>query len=209
MARNRGVRTWAWVALIAVAGCASPQPSFSGPLDQESPFAERAQRAVDEARAAGASDAQLAILQAAVDTGEITFADAKGAVLAFVDCVNGAGGSAQYVLDDHGAFLLPTYSVYVGDDGDPDLGVPGECERREDFWVNLLYQTQPSAVEAGNADFDKKSPALIACLRDNGVAIEDDASRDELQRAGIDLLVSSSDSGDVVDCFAKAGIGSF
>jgi hypothetical protein len=197
------------LALVVLAGCAAPRPSFSGPLDEEPPFSERAQQGLDDARASGASEEQLAILQGAVDTGEITFADASEAVLAFVECVNNAGGSAQYEVDDRGAFPVPGYSVYVGEDGDADTGVVGECDKREDLWVNLLYQTQPNAIDAHNADFDKKSPALIACLIENGVAIEDDATRDELQRAGIDLLVSSNESGDPVNCFGEVGIDGF
>jgi hypothetical protein len=208
---GRGVAAVA--CLVALAGCSSGSGASPG-SDGLAVFKASASQALTEANAAGASDAQVQIIQRAIDTGEVTFEDASRAVDSFAACVNGAGGTVTTQVDvtDTG-FQVPSYSAVVGSGGlvdDPGAeNIVTACDAREDYWVNYLYQMQPAALRASEVDFDAHRGALIACLREHGVAVADDVTNDELKRADSQLTRDKIGDPEFMPCAAEVGIRNY
>jgi len=60
------------------------------------------------------------------------------------------------------------------------------CEYSESYWVNKLYQTQPSAIDANLAFIEKQAPVIRQCLEDAGYDTDPDAT-------GMDLVLQSAE----------------
>jgi hypothetical protein len=200
MTGHRFVRVVAAVAgLVALAGCSSGSGVSPG-SDGLAVF-----------RASASQALTVQIIQRAIDSGEVTFEDASRAVDSFAACVNGAGGkvTAQVDLTDTG-FQVPSYSAMVGSGGlvdDPGAeNILTACDAREDYWVNYLYQTQPAALRASEANFTSHRGALIACLREHDVSIDDKVTNDELKRALTDKFAETAHDVEPVICAAEVGL---
>jgi hypothetical protein len=191
--------------VLAVSGCGTPEPA-PGPSN----FAEYAQAVLDDARASGASEAQLAILERAVATGEISFEDASVANDATIECLVDAGFTVSAQVDETvPGFPVPGFTAgrptsMTEDQGDASLS---SCESRENFFVNMMYQTQPAADEAKWANFERVKTEFIACLQDAGLSVPGDATNDELVDLALDLAFDES-SPNPVNCLHEVGIDS-
>lgn len=76
-----------------------------------------------------------------------------------------------------------------------------DCLHRFSHYIEMAWQLQPSSLEAKELFFAKYRPSIVACIRDNGGTVRDDATRDETLIAS--FLVEENTG---VDCFAKAGL---
>ncbi|MGC4174296.1 hypothetical protein [Demequina sp.] len=195
------------VAIVALTACSSavPEPSAS-PTGSE--FALLATDALNDARANGASDAQLHIIEDAIATGGISFDAIQEAVHATFACFDSAGVRyEEFAPAVTNGTLFPSYSF----EGEEKTAVADECIHTNSDYVEMLYMRQPSAIEAGLDAFEAGMPVLIACLRRLGYELDDDVTADELKAL---LVMREEDVGtpreqealDRFACVREAGI---
>jgi hypothetical protein len=209
-------------SVVIIAGCsadptATPEPSSATELS----FHESVLQARAEAEEQGADEAQLAILDEALTSDEIRFEDAQQALTAYGECLEGAGLALEgvQVIDD-GGFKRFDYSVSLGTD-DAMLAVADACYLKTFNWVDMLYQTQPAATEADDAEFSAALPELIVCLKAGGVPVDDDSPADEVKQAMSSFMrerMPQADDPDaevdpayqvVPDCLLSVGLNGF
>jgi len=164
-------------------GCAAAEVQQGDNLGD---FDVRVADALEEARSGGASEAQLAIVEQAGKEGSVTFEDAKVAVSSAISCMAAAGIAATYEEDAlRNGVVIPGFTVKVSED--PALSNAADvCEYSESYWVNKLYQTQPSAIDANLAFIEKQAPVIRQCLEDAGYDTDPDAT-------GMDLVLQSAE----------------
>lgn len=192
---------------LACTSCSSPGLDTSpGPE-----FDLQLARTLDEARQGGASAAQLRILEESASAGVVTFEAASEAVYAAVDCMVDAGlnaRSTEYTFSS--GLKTPAYKVSVpaGSDETAALALLDDCDRREMWWVNQLYQMQPTSLQLVDDEIASKAPALRACLEREGVLapLNDDATPQDLADRALEVAIDTSYR---VDCVAEAGIDGF
>ncbi len=179
----RGLRgvVIAIAGLTILAGCAaSPAVSTGADGEAERAFHDFVVHARADAEAGGAGEEQLAILDEALTSNEITFEQAQEALNNFADCLDGVGLALTgiRVIDDQG-FKTFDYRVQSGDED----ALMDACEAKTFRWVDMLYQTQPAARRAQDAKFEAALPGLIACLKEAGVPVDDGSPADEVKQA--------------------------
>ncbi len=173
-------------------------------------FAVQAQGVLADAREAGADDSQIAILEEAIAAGSVTYEADERAMEAAFACFDTVG--VQYDRgDDRNAqgFPTPQYTYYVSEtdpDGEQKLSQAQACITKFSDFVSMLYQTQPAAVEAQEAVFAEARPALIACLEENDMEINEDASDEDLIDRAFELMAVSIEAGNPIDCIDTAGL---
>lgn len=180
------------VAALALGGCGdTPEPTAHSSIDS---------RILKSARAGGASAEQLAVLEG----GKVTFEQYQAAVDLSIACIRGAGieviGDA--VTESRGIPEIQ-YSFAVKSPGRSDeqtQAIADKCMAVNSQNIEAAYQTAPGSVEAQQAQFNKYRPAIVKCLRANGVDVADDAPR-------ADLLTESGKLWEAkkLDCVAEAG----
>jgi hypothetical protein len=189
---------FAIASVVIVAGCSGGPAPNAQPTDEAGiAYHDTLVRARAEAELGGADEAQLAILDEALATNEITFEQEQQVVNAFGACLE-SGGFALVDLrvTDEGGFKLLRYAVRAGDDD--TTTVMDECEVRTLRWVDYLYQTQPAAIRAQDATFEQALPGLITCLQAGGVPVDDGSPADEVKQVMLaymnESIPESSDS---------------
>src|SRR5690606_9595243 len=98
-------------------------------------------------------------------------------------CVETAG--LELAVDDHvGASGLRElgYTVLGGDAENPDEGqrIVDSCRRQHSEFVEEAYMSQPSSLALIDAHIQEVRPEIVACLRDAGREVDDDATFSEL-----------------------------
>lgn len=172
-------------------------------------FAALAQSALEDARASGATEAQLALIERAVALGEVTFADVDEAVQGTFACFESAGVRYQVLAprNDQGV-LYPSYTFEGGD----KTAAADECIHTNSDFVEVLYMRQPIATEARDAAFAAAMPALVECLRGLGHELDEDITADELKEwfrlEAVEMSTAQSNEAyqDTFRCVGKAGI---
>lgn len=157
---------------------------------------------LEEAEAGGASQDQLEV----ISTGpEITFTDYEQAVSRSVSCMKDAGidviGSD---VRDYRGFPEIRYSFAAASEGRSDeetREVADACMNTHSRWIEMLYQTSPSSIEAVEARFAPYREALVGCLEEQGAELEGDLIRDELVTLSYDTLERTG-----VDCVQTVGV---
>jgi len=189
-------------AALLLAGCSH---SAGGETGVEQGFDAEVSQAIAEATDAGASAQQLDILERAATDGGVTFEDAKMAATSAMACMESQGVTANYeekALPN--GVTIPAYTVqdHTSNGGDA-LPVMDGCEKSESYWVNMLYQMQPTSVEANLAFIEKQAPVIRKCLEDAGYDTDPKAT-------GMDLVIQSSDvarqTNGATDCAFDAGV---
>lgn len=188
--RPRAARVWrsalvvAVVAVAASGGCAADEPG--GHVDPE--FAALLDDELAGARAAGASEEQIAILEEARRTGEISFEVYNEAVDRALRCIRETGTNPfDGGVIEHEGVQMRSYGVpedaEAAHQAEPRPGwTVHQCVAEHSFWVESAYQRQPSSVEAMEAYFDQYRDAIVACLTEHGVDVDPDGSREEIMR---------------------------
>jgi hypothetical protein len=196
--------TWGLAAIVATILLVGCGPSAPAPTSGGVEFQEYAQQNIDEARANGASDEQLMMLERAKETGSVPLEDARSAARSAVECMENSGVVAEYTEETTNAGLvLPNYRAQISDDEPALEGLIEQCDAQEYLWVGKLYALQPSSRDATDAYVEERLPYLRACLDEHGVDVDDSATRAELFQAASQLL---DDTAWGTNCFAEAGI---
>lgn len=166
---------------VAVASVACSDSQARESVDPE--FTRQLDRDIESAQEAGATAEQVAILQEAQETGEITFEAYSEAVDRALRCARQAGVAVQGDSTiEHRGLRLRSYSVPV--EADPREPLPGypvhRCVADHSFWVERMYQLQPVSLEAQEAHYERYRSAIVDCLAEYGVEVEPDLSYEEL-----------------------------
>lgn len=179
---------------MVLAGCASVTPSSDG---SSSGF----EYMITEAKKGGADPTQIAILE----KGEVSYSDYEAAVNRSLQCMRDAGISViDPVPDTSSGIIFLNYSWspdLPGMTQDQGTALGTDCLNRYSFWVEVLYQVQPSSVEAEEQYFDQYRDAVVQCIRTNGGTVRDDATRDEAVSASHAVEDQTG-----VDCFRELGL---
>jgi hypothetical protein len=205
----------ALVAALALCGCTGDEsPPTASPSDS---FSQQVAQARTEAEEAGSAADQLAVLDNAAKTGEVTMEELLTLRAAYAECLT-AGG---FELIDHGTttdrgYPYPDYAIKVAEGAGSDTTYMDQCAVQHFQWADMLYQSQPMAVEGQDRQFDERRPQFEACLRDKGVDVPQDLTRDEFvdflrAQAKDDFAQHSADpgGGPLIECMGEVGIGSF
>jgi hypothetical protein len=202
---NRAAALGALVGIGLLAGCSH---SGGGKSDLAQEFDATVSEALGEAVDAGASVQQLDILKRAATDGGVTFEDAKIAATAAMSCMADQGVTATYQENAlANGVTIPGYVVNaVKIDGGDSTEVMDACEKSESFWVNMLFQVQPTSVEANLAFIEKQAPVIRKCLEDAGYDTDPDATGMDLVRQSTDV---AQQTGLRVDCLGDAGVVSY
>ncbi len=193
------------LACIVLAGCGTESVRQGQPAS----FDEQIASAIKDAAAGGASDAQLAILRQAQSEGEMSLEGARRAVRSGVACINAMGLPAFYVeRTEQSGLARPEYVVQVDgiESADATAAIIDECDFEELFWVDKVYQDQPTSQAVKDAYLDQQAPLVRSCLERNGYSTDPDATTRELLIQAHDVVNETSFA---IDCFAEAEIGSF
>jgi hypothetical protein len=169
------------------------------------PFSERVAVAIAEAKAGGASAAQLDALEVIEDAGEVSFEVARTAVLATIECFHDQGLDAAYSeLTRASGLVVPGYRVTAESGGHDAVGDPVEmCDTRESQWVNLLFQSQPMARQLTGEYVLSKEDELRDCLESQNVETDPDANGWELAMFALEDDEAFASG---TDCFTQVGI---
>jgi len=191
-------------ALLASACGAAPE-------DNEKPwsrvaFAELMAEAIDEATKGGAGDEQMELLERAQADGAMSLEAARTAAQNVVDCFNEVGGDAKVVEEtlDTG-LVLPGYLAGFDDDlGTPQIeALIQGCDYAEHYWVNQVYQMQPTSRELVGQYAMSKEPVLRECLERAGMTTDPEATGWDLAHQALELFQSTNFE---IDCLGEAGI---
>jgi len=191
---GRALMGIAFVAALALGGCTgTPEAGNETSIDP---------RILEGARSGGADADQLAVLE----SGNVTFEQYQAAVDRTITCMRDAGidvvGDA--VTETRG-FPEIQYSFATSSPGRTDeqtTAIADDCIDSHSKFVEAAYQNAPGALEAQELQFDTYRPAIIECLRQNGVDIDDDAPPHDIFSAAGPLWEDKA-----VDCVAESGFG--
>lgn len=182
------VRTTALTSTVAVAlavftACA---PSDASPPVDDAPSLEAS---ATEAREAGASEEQVAVLE----SGEIAFEDYEAAMNRAYACMRDAGVTVDVVgvRSYHGVTVLDATMV-APEGGD---AVVDECYLEHARYVDAYWQvSSPDAVAYDERRATALKPLLRDCLTQRDVDWPADASFDELARLALDPGASAEEN---------------
>lgn len=196
------------LGVLAIAACGLTTSS-----DSTDTFDQRIAAAIEDAQSNGASEQQIEALRAAQEQGYVSFDIARDAALASIDCMARSGVDATYSERDDGSGVkIPTFvASLAGGNQDAISAIVDSCSRTEEAWVSKMYQLQPSTQNARDENLTRALPAIRQCLESHGVAIEDDASRDEVVQAAAELARETGTGAGTtpVDCLVEAGVTNY
>lgn len=186
-----------FVALFAVVGCASES---NNPETTE--FSEMVATALEEARAGGASEDQLEILERARDRGHVTYEQTRAAVAATLECTSAQGVVGTFnEINQANGINLPAYEV---DASPPNAAQVLEgCETLESFWVWYLYQVQPVAIEANDDYIESRRSDILACFDRAGDPLGAEATVDEIKQHNTQVARNTNSR---FECLLEVGV---
>lgn len=193
------------LACFVASGCGAPVVAPTYPTTFPGIIAS----ALAEAEAGGAGEAQLAILRQAAADGEISIESARAAARAAVQCMSDGGIYAAYHEDGmKSGLVIPGYIAGGGtaDQMSAQDVVITACDNRESFWVNSVYQGQPTSVAVNDAYLDQQVPIVRSCLERSGYHTDPDATTHEVLRQALDVAQATSFE---LNCLGEAEIESF
>jgi len=196
--------------VLAIAGCSgvAPVPDPSPSVEE---FRALALSALEDAKADGANEQQLELIEQAANLGSVSFETVQSAVDATFACFESAGIRYEVLPPRvESGISYPDYAF----EGGESTAVADACVHANSEFVEVLYMRQPAAVEASDSAFEAGMPVLITCLRGLGYELEDDITADELKTL---LVMQESDIGtpreqealDRFACVREAGIDSY
>ena len=164
------------MAALTTSACSGDAPAEVTPTASD--FAAVAAGALEDAKAAHSTQAQLEAIEAAIADGSVSLEAVSGAVTATFDCFSSTG--VRY--EDRGSHTTGgvTYLDYVYEAGDKEAAADA-CMNQNSAFLESLYALQPSTLEAKDAAFVAAMPGLIKCLRDLGYVVDADVTADELK----------------------------
>lgn len=181
-----GSRAWRWAtlaALIAIGGCAQEPAS----TEEDS---TGAQAVIAEARAGGASEEQIAILE----KGEIpSFEDYEAAVARSLACIRDAGIHTQAPQEVEQGVTKLAYGYGISSPGRTDAQtdeIAQACISEHSLWVEMAWMDQPLSREWADEQRESERPTLVACLEAFGVTVDESLTTAEVDQLFHELLVA-------------------
>ena len=165
--------------IVALTGCAGSggDPASSAPV-----FAH----AIEEARAGGASQAQIDLLERLAEKGSVELDDVREALEGTYECLDAAGIShREEIRTDNAGVDFVTYDMRqpVTRDLNAGMAIADACAEQHSLFVENLYAEQPSVVEIHEKHFATVvTPAFLECYSSYGIAVEKD--RTDMERWG-------------------------
>lgn len=212
MATHRTVtRIRGALAIAVTAAVASACGNTANADDIDASYAKRMTASVREAKSAGASPAQVAILErAAAQRRPPTFDDYRSAVEQTVACMRDAGlrvGGPSTSMHKGVEVLGYTYGASERVPEDRVLPTADPCINEHSAIVELVWQSQPDAVRYVDRTFYEYRDRLIECLRRRGASIASDASQREVSEASRRLTEQAEKSAgpEVPGCEMETG----
>lgn len=141
----------------------------------------------------------MAIISDGAEAGELTYGDVMLALDNTFACFDDVGVLWGLLgIDSSRGFPMPSY--YWGGGMDKEEAerlslLGGRCLKENSYYVELLYQIQPSSVEAEASNFEERKPMVLACLEEQGLILPPDATQKEIEEAVSSVLTSSGDQG--------------
>lgn len=177
---------WLSVLLVGVAwgvsGCSSDAAEIvAEPTDLVSVDLEYL---LDEAREAGASAEQMAVVDSALRQGSMSLDDVTVAFDNYLECLEEAGFTIRVVepVERYPGFAEPDAQVQFpsGLDSVSAENVDRACLRQHYAFASAYYVGQPQAMDAYLSTFDAQRESIVSCLDDVGVSVDESASSTEL-----------------------------
>lgn len=139
---------------------------------------------MQEAIAAGASEAQLDILEnAAAEGRDVNEEDYRQATQAVVDCIRESGMTGPVSIDegfDSGGVYLSIGVVVTDLDAQAVLDMLSACEVREQDYVEMAYQNSAVIVEWMDDLMRRTYPAMLECVEEKGIEVPEGATFEDL-----------------------------
>lgn len=180
MTRRIGMLAVAATLVAATAACFSDDPGE--PVGSD--LATGLEADIDRARIAGAGDTQVAVLEQAHHTGEMTFETYSEAIDRALRCAREEGAAVAHgTTIEHLGVQLRNYSISTEttDEREPLPGITvHRCVAEHSFWVERWYQLQPVSLEAAEAHYERYRSAIVECLSSQDIAVEPDLTYEEL-----------------------------
>lgn len=168
------------IAVVVVTGACSSTHRAATP-DIETQYADRLVATVQEARSAGASPAQLAVLErAAAERRPVTLDEYRTAVQRTLSCLRDGGlrvAGPDERIDLGVTMLRYTYGPSERVPEARVLDVADPCIATHSFAIEFLWQTQPETLRYEERLFAAYREKIAACLTAHGVSIARDAPR--------------------------------
>jgi hypothetical protein len=166
--------------LLAAAACAPVNATATGPQSN----VEVIQQAIKDARAGGASEHQIEILEHALGVGEVTYDDLDSLLGDLEACYDAAGLTYNVLpaweVSPNSGIFLPDYQIRVPADDEGEVYLVAEkCEFENLLYAEGAYMSQPAVVHANNGAWD--TPAVRACLSERGYTVDEDVTLAEIQ----------------------------
>lgn len=170
--------------LATASGCTAPSPESTDEISAEMLASYVELR--DDAIEYGASPEQVATLDAAIDSGtRVSFEQYKAAKNLEIGCIEGLGFDIVELRETRRAGWVEIEYMYGGfstsAEGTALLDDADHCMNRHALFIELAYQT-PRSIEEREALREAHRDELVACLREDGVYVADDATWGELVR---------------------------
>lgn len=165
---------------LSLAGCATS--SGDAPLTNAVGFDSLITGIVEEARAAGASEEQMRLLQEAADRGIVSPEVMRQAITNLADCVTSVGLGFEWG-EETGPRSLPFMNYGISVPSGTSEELMDNCETLESRYVSAAYQLQPAMDTARRDLISDNLPDVIACLQSAGVEIDANATVDEVRPA--------------------------
>jgi len=173
-------------------------------------FAQQVDEVLASARDDDVSDGQLDALETAREQGVMSLELMRERTRAAIDCMTEAGVTAQYdEREKTGGVLVPVYLAQIGADSPATDGVTQDerlveqCDTEEFYWVNKLYLTQPTSVQAQQRSIELRAPEIRSCLEAAGYPPDAGATAAELDQQALSVL---SETEGEVDCVVGSGL---
>lgn len=182
--RRAGVVMSAFVLVGCSAGASPAEPSAtSDPI-----FAEH----LAQAEAGAAGERQVEVLREAARTGELTFEAVNDLVQESFECMAAAGiGHEEWEpYEVVPGYRWPAYSwqtTVAGMSDEQATTIGDACLYEHSYYAEMALQDRRNYAHLLDAQMRRDMPEILACLEENGVRMDSDATLDEIRQAAIEL----------------------
>jgi hypothetical protein len=204
--RRTGVLTLAGLSVaLLLSGCARS----GGVTPRQAAWRTDLENVITEAQQHGVGADQLALLRTVEKSARgITYAEYEAAVRATLRCDEAAGVKIDGPRPGH-MRGLPTlvygYGGLTTADAERLRPLHERCAAEHSQYIELMYTSQPSAMEWEDRIFEKYRPALVSCLHKHGSTVAATVSRDALE-SEISRVMSSKPNYGGPNCTVESGL---
>ncbi|MDV6014023.1 hypothetical protein [Haloechinothrix sp. LS1_15] len=204
-------------ASALLAGCSlgsdnHDQPSNDGSRasqpDAQHEFVEKVNGYLANAKRSGATSEQIAILEQAEASAEVSIEDYEASVDATLDCLHESGADAldNGMIESEG-LSIRQYGVPVSaEESHPRAIGDGvtihRCVAEHSYWIEIAYQLQPSSREVRQEYREGFREELLECYSSRGFEVDEHGDITELMELG--MYAYESDTIDA-NCLAEIG----